>query len=204
MLEPLTKATIIGLIFGTGAFIAFFLFPVFAYNFIFGVLRDISIIYSFMSLFGPPEFASFQSLLLSQIPGYPIANVNFSPTLLLLGLPVSVAAFFVGFFKGRTVGHGLGSLAFTLLLGAWFLLGLGNLGIIVFLQNASVPLRYILTTSFPYIEPVYLNYTAPWIFNIQGIINLITLTILLTSIVWLVEIGIGISNNDYWRYWSST
>jgi hypothetical protein len=202
VLEPLTKAVLIGLVCGIVAFIIFFFVPLFVYNFVLGLLRDISILYSSIYLFGPPEFQSYLSLLLSLAPGVPFVNINLSSTLILLGLPISVAAFFLGFFKGETVGHGLSGLAMQLFIGTWFLLGIGSLGTIAFFQNASIPLRYTFIPYFPYISTVYLNYTAPWIFNLQGIINLGTAIILLGGFIYLVELGIGMGNNDYWRYWA--
>nr|MDO8081104.1 hypothetical protein [Candidatus Freyarchaeota archaeon] len=200
MLEPVTKAILKGFIFALVAFIVYFFIPFFIYNLVLGFFMDAAILYFGIYLFGPPEAQFFTSLLLSYSPGLPLLNINFG-TVILLGLPVSVAAFFLGFFKSETVGHGLSGLATQIFFGIWFLLGVGTLGVTSFFQNASIPLRYVLTPSFPYISPVYLNYTAPWILNIQGIINLGAAIILLVGLIYLVDLGIGINNNDYWRYW---
>ena len=191
-MEPRTVAVIKGFVFAFVAFVFYFLIPYTLYNFFIGVFRDIFILYNLV-----PEVQTLVSSLASH--GFPVININFG-LIILLGIPISISAFFLGFFKGETVGHGLGGLTTQILFGVWFLLGLGTLGTMVFFLYMSIP---IISMAPPpqYVLISYLNYTSPWIFDIQGIINLFALIIFLSALIYLVEIGIGVNNKDYWRYW---
>lgn len=200
-MEPLTKAIIRGLAFGFFVSIFYFFIPFFIYNFVLGLIRDVSIVYIALYLFGPPETLSLISLAYSYIPGLPVININI-PTLILLGLPISVAAFSLGFFKGETVGRGMSGIAMVLLFVLWTLVGIGSLSVILAFYKVSIP-QFVLTMTPPYYAINYLNYMVPEVLIIQDIINFIVAIILLFGVVYLVDLGAGIHNNDYWRYWST-
>lgn len=193
-MEPRTWALIKGFTAGLVAFIFFFFIPFFLYNFIMGFLRDVLILY----FFGPPEF---QTLLSTYSPPvYALININFGQ-IILLGLPLSVTAFLRAFYKSETVGHGLSALAFTIILGISLLIGYGSLGIITFFYYMKIPI-YTFDYGTGTIITTYLNYTSPFVIDVQGIINIAIAAILLSGLIYLVETGAGISNRDYWRYWS--
>ncbi|MGQ9720431.1 MAG: hypothetical protein ACUVXA_03820 [Candidatus Jordarchaeum sp.] len=193
-MEPRTWALIKGFALGLVAFIFFFLIPFFLYNFIMGFLRDVLILY----FFGPPEFQTLLSIYSPPVSTF--ININFG-LIILLGLPLSVMAFLRAFYKSETVGHGLSALAFTAILGIFLLIGYGSLGIITFFYYMKIPI-YTFDYGTGTIITTYLNYTSPFVIDVQGIINIVVAVILLSGLIYLVETGIGISNRDYWRYWS--
>lgn len=201
MLEPLTKAIIRGLALGFLVSLFYFFIPFSIYNFVLGVVRDVSIIYTALYLFGPPETLTLVSLLYSYIPGLPVININIA-TLILLGLPISVATFFWGFFKGDTVGRGISGIAIVLLFVIWILVGIGSLSVTLVFYKVSIP-QFVLIATPPFYEINYLNYMVPEIFVIRDIINFAVVIILLFGLVYLVDLGVGIHNKDYWRYWST-
>lgn len=193
-MEPRTLAILKGFTFGLFTFIIFFLIPYFLYNFFLGFLRDVLIIY----FFGPPIFQALLSTY--SRPGYTFININFG-LIILLGLPLSAAVFFRGFYKSETVGHGLSALASVIIFGVSFLVGYGSLGTITFSYFMNMPIYSIDWLTMTIVKS-YLSYTAPFVIDIQGIINIAVAAILLTGLIHVVETGIGISNHDYWRYWS--
>jgi hypothetical protein len=193
MLEDRTKAVLKGILYGFVAFIFYYFVPYFLYNFSMGVLRDVFILY----LLAPPSYHTFLSSISPPI--FTFMNIDFG-SLVILGLPISVAAFFTGVFKGETVGHALSRLAMLFFFAVWFLLGVGQLGITSFYIWLELPLISLLPVS-PYVEQIVVNYISPWIFDIQGILNISLAAILLSGLIYLAELGIGISNRDYWRYY---
>ncbi|MFB0562012.1 MAG: hypothetical protein ACETWM_12485 [Candidatus Lokiarchaeia archaeon] len=193
MLEDRTKSVLKGLIFSFLAFIFYFFIPYFLYNFAMGILRDVFILY----VIAPPSYHTF--LYAISPPVFTFMNLNFG-SLILLGLPISVAAFFTGVFKSETVGHALARLALLFFFAVWFLLGVGTLGITTFYMYMQLPVISLLPVS-PYVEQITIYYISPWIFDIQGILNISLAVILLSGLIYLAELGIGISSKDYWRYW---
>jgi hypothetical protein len=194
-LEPRTKAIARGLIVGIFTFLVLFLIPLLVYNFALGLVRQVFILYTF----GPPQYQTWISSL--QAPGLPLVYINIG-SILLLGLPISVAVFFWAFFKNETVGRGLSGILIEIFAAMWFLLGFGTLGVTTTLLFMQIPLLTVNpAVSPPTIAITYLSYTAPLIINIQGILNLVLVIIALMGLVYVVELGIGLKNRDYWRYW---
>ena len=192
-MEPRTKAFFKGLIWMIGTFILLYFIPYFVYSLSSDILRDSFILYNLAGNFAP----EYQAYLIPPI--YPIINIDFN-AVFLFALPVALVAFFVGFFKGDTVGHALGGLTRQLLIGLWFLASFGAIGFISLLMQMKIPL-YAPTLTEPYYIITYIQYLAPIFLDYQALITLGAAVIFFTAIIYLAELGIGISNRDYWRYW---
>ncbi|MHA1579471.1 MAG: hypothetical protein ACTSUQ_07580 [Candidatus Freyarchaeota archaeon] len=189
-MEPKTKAAIKGSIYCVGTFLVYSLIPIFVYNLIFSLIFDVFVLFQF----APPEYRN-----LLTPPIYATINVNFG-AMFLYGVPIAVSAFFVGFYKGDTVGHALGGLSRQIFIGVWLLSTFGASSFIPFLLQLSIP-TFVMTPTPPYFSVNYLKYMAPAFLDFRGILNLGATVIFLTSLIYVAELGVGLGNKDYWRYW---